>query len=93
MEFSYPYKAALETKSKYSVSELNRQRAERNRSAQTENLRPELRKPKSLREERTFSAAEVGTFTHAVLEHMDFKRAGQEGIYLCQRAVTGHGFQ
>ena len=80
MEFSYPYKDALETKSKYSVSELNRQQAERNTSAQTENLRPELRKPKSLREERTFSAAEVGTFTHAVLEHMDFRRAEQEGI-------------
>ena len=62
MNFEYPFAADLKTKSKYSVSELaGKHRAEIS-----------LSEPKSFKAHSAFTAAQIGTLTHKVLEKIDF---------------------
>ncbi len=62
MNFAYPFAADLKIKSKYAVSELaGKHRAEIS-----------LSEPKSFKAHSTFTAAQIGTLTHKVLEKIDF---------------------
>ena len=62
MTFAYPFAADLKIKSKYSVSELaGKHRAEIS-----------LSEPKNFKAHSTFTAAQIGTLTHKVLEKIDF---------------------
>lgn len=71
LTFAYPYEAELGIKSKYSVSELAAQ------SHAAGNLT--LAEPASFKVSAGFTPAQIGTFTHKVLEQMDFAQAAAGG--------------
>lgn len=75
MSFEYPYAKDLEVKSKYAVSELNVLNAheadKQMQSAET----IELSEPKSFKLRTDFTAAQIGTITHKILEKLDFAAA------------------
>lgn len=73
MEYKYPAQGDFLLKSKYSVSELNR---EENPQYMKQALR--LREPESFNSHKELSKAEVGVVTHKVLELLDFSKAGGE---------------
>ncbi|MDD6879879.1 MAG: 3'-5' exonuclease, partial [bacterium] len=95
LTFSYPYEKDLSVKSKYSVSELvaeeNRQGIDylstrRNRQA---DLRPiELAEPESFKLSSGFTAAQIGTITHKVLENMDFTAASESGASYIEELIV-----
>ncbi len=66
MNFEYPFAADLKIKSKYSVSEL----------AGKHKTEISLSEPKSFKAHSTFTAAQIGTITHKVLEKIDFATLG-----------------
>ena len=71
LTFAYPHEAELAIKSKYSVSEL----AARHAAGGTITLA----EPASFKVSAGFTPAQTGTFTHKVLEKMDFAQAAAEG--------------
>ena len=79
MSYEYPFSMDLEIKSKYSVSELNEEEGFDYRSTQNGNM--------SKTKKNEFSASEIGTFTHTVLEHMSFIRAREEGISYIDKLI------
>ena len=75
LDYVYPYEEKRRIKSKYSVSEINREGHE------TEIYKEvTLRKPVFLGEEHHFTGAERGTIYHKIMEMADFNRAGSEGL-------------
>ena len=67
LTFTYPYESDLSVKSKYSVSELTAARS---------SLSPvELAEPESFKISSGFTASQIGTITHKVLEKMNFAAA------------------
>ena len=65
MSFEYPYAADLKIKSKYAVSEL----------AGKTDVEISLTEPKSFKASSKFTAAQIGTLTHKVLEKIEFEAA------------------
>lgn len=90
MSFTYPYCEDLKIKSKYAVSELNRRESgelyERQRvqsgvgdAYSTESAERtmdiSLTEPQSFKLHKEFTAAQLGTITHKILEKIDFASA------------------
>ena len=76
LNFTYPHQEQLTIKSKYSVSELAAAGTERKGDLT-------LAEPASFKVTKSFTAAQIGTFTHKVLEKMDFGQAASGGaIYM-----------
>ena len=71
MAFRYPYEKDLSVRSKYSVSQLN--------SQEHKNIES-LKEPEFILSQQSISAAARGSVYHAVLEHMDIKKAHKEGL-------------
>lgn len=67
MSYEYPFTKDMNTKSKYSVSELNKE---------TFNSKA-FRK---VEKHDGYNAAQIGTFTHTTLEHMNFEMAISKGM-------------
>ena len=78
LTFIYPYESELSVKSKYSVSEL--------RAEETEHP-VELAEPESFKLSSGFTAAQIGTITHKVLEKMDFAAAADGGISYVEKLL------
>ena len=81
MSFIYPYEKDMNTKSKYSVSELNMLNSEAedaNDQRRTDDGKMTWKAKKKA--SGKFSASEIGTFTHTALEHMSFSLAISEGM-------------
>ena len=95
MTFRYPYENELSVKSKYSASELFAENREgmmylRSRSSgqtQDEKGYIELAEPESFKLSSGFTAAQIGTITHKVLEKMDFAAASAEGISYVEKLL------
>lgn len=87
LSFEYPYPELNEVKSKYSVTELNKQDgAEPGRTDVSEAREMFLAKPEFTQEKRGLDAAEIGTVMHLVMERIDFATAMQKGApYILQR--------
>jgi len=81
LTFEYPAKDELYRKSKYSVSELAFGDYGKGSSS------AELPQPAFMSPDTGFTAAQTGTFTHKVLEKMDFARASQEGMPYIEKLV------
>ena len=81
LTFAYPYQAELAIKSKYSVSELAAAShgADVQPGAAGSTGTFSLTEPASFKAGSHFSPAQVGTFTHKVLEKMDFAQAAAGG--------------
>jgi len=82
LSYVYPYTAELHLKSKYSVSELNKDAylAAGRKTGQETEAGPDiplLRVPQFMCGEKNISAAERGTAVHTVMEHLDFRAAAQ----------------
>lgn len=76
LSYVYPYESAAELPVKISVSELRGM----HQGPQT------VREPAFLDGKRTKSAAELGTITHYILQHMDFHHVTEDAIEnLCRR--------
>ena len=75
MSFKYPYAGDLELKSKYSVSEINAVNAQTGLEQRKEIAAIELSEPKSFKLRTDFTAAQIGTITHKILEKLDFAKA------------------
>jgi len=73
LTFAYPHQAELAIKSKYSVSEL----AAASYADATGTFT--LTEPASFKAGQDFTPAQIGTFTHKVLEKMDFAQAAAGG--------------
>lgn len=76
LNWKYKYIKASEIPAKLSVSEI-KSRFELLDTDNADNLIEEnifLRKPQFLEEFKKFSSAEIGTFTHLVIQHIDFQR-------------------
>lgn len=69
MNYQYPNREALDTKSKYSVSELNRKNS----------IKYIKRKKRRQLQSKVVSKAAVGTAYHSVMEYLDFEKAYNEG--------------
>ena len=84
MSFSYPYKAALKLKSKYSVSALNAGNGKGLSGLESLESLESLERLESLREpvfeEKELSGAARGSIYHTVLEHMDVGRTRSQGM-------------
>ena len=83
MNFVYPYEKARTLRSKYSVTELNRQ------SSGGPGRRNEisLAVPKFRQGEKKLTAAEKGTVYHGIMERIDFGRAAREGLPYIRQAA------
>jgi recombination helicase AddA, Firmicutes type len=68
--FRYPYQEALELKSKFTVTDLNR--LAKGQSPNQKMIGP-LPVPEFNREGSQFTAAEKGTILHKIMEHLDFR--------------------
>ena len=68
LNFVYPYGEPANDKQKYSVSELNRDDSKASEIS--------LKTPSFMAEERKLTAAEKGNIYHAVMEYVDFTKAG-----------------
>ncbi|MGN0660049.1 MAG: helicase-exonuclease AddAB subunit AddA [Emergencia sp.] len=82
LSFVYPHEQARKLKSKYSVTELNRLRMEKDGAGQSHAggvFEPVLAVPKFRQEARRLTAAEKGTVYHGIMERIDFVRAEAEG--------------
>ncbi len=84
LTFAYPYEKELSIKSKYSVSELAASDADVKMAARggeqgEEESTISLVEPASFKVRQGFTAAQIGTITHKVLEKMDFACAVSEG--------------
>lgn len=86
LSFIYPYEKARRHKSKYSVTELNRNRIE----AGDKNRELRLAVPGFRQGERSFTAAERGTIYHGIMERIDFQRAEKEGLAYLQTAASDY---
>lgn len=69
--FRYPYQDALQLKSKFTVTDLNR--LKKGQPLDQKAVTP-LSIPEFARESRLFTAAEKGTILHTIMEHLDFKQ-------------------
>ncbi len=74
MSFSYPFAAEQNTKSKYSVSEINDREYEKSIPDISD-----ISLPPTLIRKKKLNAAEIGTVMHLVFEKIDFRRAGESG--------------
>lgn len=82
LTFAYPHQAELAIKSKYSVSELaaaSRAGTAGGSEAETAGATYTLAEPASFKVSQAFTPAQTGTFTHKVLEQMDFAQAAAGG--------------
>lgn len=70
LSFSYAYGGECGRKSKYSVSEINR-----DRSKGLTFVRPVFETPSFMAEKRDITAAERGTIYHLIMENLDFSEA------------------
>ncbi len=88
LNYTYPFNESRKLKSKYSVSELNREESE---SEVIKNIT--LTIPKFRRGEHKITAAERGTIYHSLMEHMDFAKAAEENGYVERRTneLVKHG--
>lgn len=83
LEFVYPYEGSGRTKSKYSVTELNRE------GGRAQTYEAPLAVPKFRQKERVLSAAEKGTIYHGIMERIDFLKAAEYGeVYLREAAAA-----
>jgi helicase-exonuclease AddAB, AddA subunit, Firmicutes type len=83
LSYVYPYRADMDTKSKYSVSELNR-------TERTQEIT--LKVPAFTIDKPDFTAAEKGTIMHSVMEHIDFGKVWEktaEGPESVNEYITG----
>lgn len=80
LDFVYPYEKSRTLKSKYSVTELNRE------GTQTAEIT--LAVPKFRQGEKKLTAAERGTVYHGLMERIDFGRACREGLPYIQQAAA-----
>ncbi len=88
LNYTYPFNESRKLKSKYSVSELNREESE------SEVIKKiTLTIPKFRRGEYKITAAERGTIYHSLMEHMDFAKAAEENGYVERRTneLVKHG--
>ncbi|WP_037372486.1 helicase-exonuclease AddAB subunit AddA [Anaerovorax odorimutans] len=72
LEFEYAYKSALKLKSKFTVSELNKEKKK--------GFYGSLEVPKFTKSNDEFSGAEKGTILHKVMEHIDFSCTNKDEI-------------
>lgn len=81
--FNYPYERDSKTKSKYTVSELNRDDMVKDRLDNL-SLKRNIRK---VAEEETITGAEVGTAYHRVMEIIDFENYKKIGTFAIIEAI------
>lgn len=81
LNYEYPFKESRKLKSKYSVSELNREEADFSAMSKIT-----LTVPKFRQSEHKITAAERGTVYHSLMEHIDFVKAREEISYVENRA-------
>ena len=70
MNYTYPYKEALDTKSKYSVSELNKEKS----------IKYIKRNKRKQQQSSGRSKVEIGVAYHTVMEYIDFEIACERGV-------------
>lgn len=77
LKWQYPHMAATELPSKLSISEVKRRNTE---EITGERIFPEInfKLPENVKEERSLTAAEIGTAMHAVMENADFRMTYNE---------------
>ncbi|MBR3786558.1 MAG: helicase-exonuclease AddAB subunit AddA [Firmicutes bacterium] len=99
LSYVYPYEAARQLKSKYSVSELNRLAQEQAATGttgtageagagQSGQQAMTLAVPKFRQGEKKLTAAEKGTIYHGIMERIDFARAAVEGLPYLEQAAA-----
>lgn len=74
LSFTYPYKEAVETRAKQSVTEIKRRQEQADAYSDKQIIAPFrvplAKRPKFLQEEKALTAAEIGTAMHAVMQHL-----------------------
>lgn len=91
LKWQYPYMAATQLPSKLSISEVKRRNLE---EITGEKIFPdiEFKLPKNVKEERTLTAAEIGTAMHTVMENADFRMAyDEEKLYALIQKMAKDG--
>ena len=84
LSFVYPFMDTAGVKSKYSVTEINRQEIEQQKKQYGAE---ELRRPVFSEKEKGTDSVQMGTLMHLVMEKLDFKRAAEEGLPYIAEAV------
>ena len=84
LTFTYPYERELSVKSKYSVSELT---ADHNAKDRLSLGTAELAEPESFKLSSGYTAAQIGTITHKVLERLDFAEAAEGGVSYVEKLL------
>ena len=92
LEYSYPHSALAKVASNMSVTELKRLEMS-HEDCYVLYANSKLKSPVFYSEAGKFSSADIGTFTHLVMEKLDFSRVGSdEEIYLQIQKLVDDGF-
>lgn len=83
LNWQYPYMHTVETKSKFSVTQL----AKEGKGLDTHFVKPTLSSPKFIRDASVLNAAEKGTIIHKIMEHIPFTPESKE-LHAIQRYVN-----
>lgn len=86
LTYKYPFKEASESRAKQSVTEIKRQRELKDEYSSDQIIQPFrsriVKRPQFMQKEKTISAAEIGTATHTVMQHLPMtKRLTTHEIY------------